>query len=167
MSGSVYDFSLTTLAGEPYPLAALRGRPLLIVNTASQCGFTPQYAGLQALHGRWGESPDGLVVIGIPSNDFGNQEPGEAETIGAFCTRNFGVTFPMMRKAHVKGKEAIPLFRWLAAEGGFLARPRWNFYKYLIDRQGALAQWFASTTPPTAERLNRAIAAVSGPAGLG
>ena len=162
MSGTVYDFSLTTLKGEPYPLSALSGRPLLIVNTASQCGFTPQYAGLQKLHDRWGETADGLVVIGVPSNDFGQQEPGEAETIGAFCARNFGVTFPLMQKVHVKGRHAIPLFQWLAAEGGFLARPRWNFYKYLIDRQGRLAHWFASTTAPDSEKLARAIAAVAG-----
>lgn len=160
MAGTVYDFSLTTLAGQDYPLAALRGRPLLIVNTASQCGFTPQYAELEALQQRWGQASDGLVIIGVPSNDFGNQEPGEAAAIGVFCTRNYGVTFPMMQKAHVKGAQALPLFRWLATEGGFLSRPRWNFYKYLIGRDGHLKHWFVSTTRPGSDKVARAIAAV-------
>jgi glutathione peroxidase len=160
MAGTIYDFSLTTLDGRDYPLSALSGRPVLVVNTASQCGFTPQYAGLQALQERWGQGADGLVVIGVPSNDFGNQEPGEAAAIGAFCTRNYGVTFPMMHKAHVKGAEAIPLFRWIAGEGGFLSRPRWNFYKYLIGRDGHLKTWFVSTTAPGSQKIARAIAAV-------
>lgn len=164
MAGSVFDFSLTTLDGHDYPLAALRGRPLLIVNTASQCGFTPQYAELEALQQRWGQAADGLVILGIPSNDFGNQEPGEAAAIGAFCSRNYGVTFPMMQKAHVKGAEALPLFRWLADEGGFLSRPRWNFYKYLIGRDGHLTRWFVSTTRPGSAKIARAIAEVVGPA---
>jgi glutathione peroxidase len=160
MVGTIYDFSLTTLDSRDYPLSALTGRPLLVVNTASQCGFTPQYAGLQALQEKWGQREDGLVIIGVPSNDFGNQEPGEAAAIGAFCTRNYGVTFPMMQKAHVKGGQAIPLFRWLAGEGGFFSRPRWNFYKYLIGRDGHLKTWFASTTRPESEKIARAIAAV-------
>ncbi|GAB0119088.1 glutathione peroxidase [Acidisoma sp. 7E03] len=160
MSGTAYDFKLTTLSGEAYPLDALRGRPLLVVNTASKCGFTPQYAELEALQQRWGQAPNGLVIIGVPSNDFGNQEPGEAASIGAFCTRNYGVTFPMMQKAHVKGPDALPLFRWLATEGGFLSRPRWNFYKYLIGRDGRLKSWFVSTTRPGSDKVARAIAAV-------
>lgn len=160
MASTIYDFTLTTLEGQDYPLSALRGRPILIANTASQCGFTPQYAGLQALQERWGQDDNGLVVIGVPSNDFGNQEPGEAAAIGAFCTRNYGVSFPMMQKAHVKGAEASPLFRWLAEEGGFLSRPRWNFYKYLIGRDGHLKTWFVSTTAPGSPKIARAIAAV-------
>jgi glutathione peroxidase len=123
MAGSVFDFQLTTLAGEAYPLADLAGRPLLIVNTASKCGFTPQYAGLQALWAKRETQPRGLVVIGVPCNDFGNQEPGEAMAIGEFCDRTYGVTFPMMRKVHVKGPDAHPLFKWLGDQGGFFARP--------------------------------------------
>lgn len=157
MAGSVFDFSLTTLKGDPFPLAELRGRPLLIVNTASKCGFTPQYAGLQAFSVKWSKVAGGPVVIGVPSNDFGNQEPGEAEAIGEFCDRNYGVTFPMMAKAHVKGPEAHPLFRWLAAEGGFLAKPRWNFYKYVTGRDGRLVTWFSSMTAPNSAKLDRAI----------
>jgi glutathione peroxidase len=152
---TAYDFTLTTLAGVPYPLGALRGHPILIVNTASQCGFTPQYAGLEALSGR---APAGLVVIGVPSNDFGNQEPGDAAAIGEFCQRNYGVSFPVMAKAHVKGPDAHPLFRWLVAEGGFLSRPRWNFYKYLIGPDGRLADWFASLTKPESDKIAKAIA---------
>jgi len=146
-----------TLAGEPYALSDLEGRPLLIVNTASRCGFTPQYAGLQALWTKLGKQPNGLVVIGVPSNDFGNQEPDPAEAIGEFCDRNYGVTFPLMEKVHVKGPEAHPLFRWLGDQGGFLARPRWNFYKYLTGRDGKLATWFPSTTAPDSAKLLRAI----------
>jgi glutathione peroxidase len=157
MAGNVFDFKLTTLRGEPYWLADLSGRPLLIVNTASNCGFTPQYAGLQALWAKWSRQPQGLVVIGVPSNDFGNQEPGEAEAIGAFCDRTYGVTFPMMEKASIKGPDAHPLFRWLGDQGGFLSRPRWNFYKYLTGRDGRLARWFPSTTAPDSAKLIRAI----------
>jgi glutathione peroxidase len=159
MAGNVFDFRLTTLAGEPYWLADLVGRPLLIVNTASKCGFTPQYAGLQALWTRAAKQPNGLVVIGIPSNDFGNQEPDEARAIGEFCDRTYGVSFPLMEKVHVKGPEAHPLFKWLGDQGGFLSRPRWNFYKYLTGRDGKLASWFSSTTAPDSAKLLRAIEA--------
>ena len=157
MAGSVYDFKLTSLTGEPYWLADLAGRPLLIVNTASKCGFTPQYAGLQALWMKFGKRPQGLVIIGVPSNDFGNQEPGEAEAISEFCDRTYGVTFPMMEKASVKGAEAHPMFKWLGDQGGFLSKPRWNFYKYLTGRDGKLATWFPSTTTPDSAKLTRAI----------
>jgi glutathione peroxidase len=157
MAGSVFDFRLTTLGGEPYCLADLAGRPLLIVNTASKCGFTPQYAGLQSLWTRLGKQPQGLVVIGVPSNDFGNQEPDEANAIGVFCDRTYGVTFPLMEKAHVKGPQALPLFNWLGDQGGFLSRPRWNFYKYLTGRDGKLAAWFSSRTSPDSPRLIRAV----------
>jgi glutathione peroxidase len=160
MAGRVFDFRLTTLTGEPYWLADLVGRPLLIVNTASKCGFTPQYAGLQALWAKMEKQPHGLVVIGVPSNDFGNQEPDGPAAIGAFCDRTYGVSFPLMEKAHVKGAEAHPLFQWLGAQGGFLSKPRWNFYKYLTKRDGTLATWFPSTTAPDAARVVRAIEAV-------
>jgi glutathione peroxidase len=160
LAGSVFDFILTTLRGEEFPLADLKGRPLLIVNTASKCGFTPQYAGLQALSVKWGKLDGGLVVIGVPSNDFGNQEPGEAEAIGEFCEHNYGVTFPVMAKAHVRGQDADPLFRWLGQESGFLGKPRWNFYKYLIGRDGQLVKWFPCTTAPNSAKLDRAIEAV-------
>jgi glutathione peroxidase len=154
---SAYDFSFKTLRGEDYPLGgALAGRPLLVVNTASKCGFTPQYKGLQSI---WHDFKDsGLVVIGVPSNDFANQEPGTAEQIGSFCEVNYGVDFPMMEKVHVKGAEAHPFFKWAAAEGGFLAKPRWNFYKYLIGKDGRLVDWFASMTKPESGKVKAAIA---------
>lgn len=152
---TAYDFELTTLSGRPMPLAAYRGKPLVIVNTASACALTHQYAELETL---WREFKDrGLVVIGVPSNDFGRQEPHDAEGIGAFCTRNYGVDFPLAGKRHVRGRDADPLFCWLAREGGLFARPLWNFHKYLIGRDGHLADWFSSLTTPDAGRFRRAV----------
>lgn len=152
---TAYDFSLTSLGGQPMPLGAWRGKPLLIVNIASACALTPQLAGLETL---WRTFKDrGLVVIGVPSNDFGAQEPRDAEGIAAFCTRNYGVGFPVAGKRHIRGPDADPLFRWLATEGGLLAKPLWNFHKYLVGADGRLADWFSSLTPPGAGRLHRAI----------
>jgi glutathione peroxidase len=158
MAGTVYDFELTTLKGAAQPLSEFAGRPLLIVNTASKCGFTPQYKGLQEV---WSlHRTHGLMVIGVPCNQFGNQEPGTALEIGTFCEMNYGVDFPLMAKVDVKGETAHPLFRWLADEGGFLSRPRWNFYKYLIGRNGKLENWFSSLTAPTSAKFNKALKAV-------
>jgi glutathione peroxidase len=158
---TAYDFEFSTLKGEPFALAPFAGRPLLVVNTASKCGFTPQYAGLTAV---WkAHKAEGLVVIGVPSNDFGQQEPGSADEIESFCEINYGVDFPMMAKVPVRGVDAHPMFRWLAAEGGFFARPRWNFFKYLIGRDGRLKHWFASPTKPTSARFERAVRDVTRP----
>jgi glutathione peroxidase len=146
-----YDFQLENLEGGKLDLQQFAGRPLLVVNTASKCGFTPQYQGLQAV---WSAYRDrGLVVIGVPSNDFGAQEPGDAAEIGAFCTRNYGVTFPMAGKVHVKGAEAHPLFRWFGEQGGMLSKPRWNFFKYVVAKDGSLASWFSSVTKPESAKL--------------
>jgi glutathione peroxidase len=158
LSATAYDFSFEALDGGALPLVKFKGRPLLIVNTASRCGFTPQYAGLRELGQRHRDA--GLVIIGVPSNDFGAQEPSSSEDIADFCEVNYGVDFPMAAKVPVRGAKAHPLFRWLAAEGGFLSLPRWNFYKYLIGRDGHLATWFASMTTPDSPRLARAIAVV-------
>lgn len=152
-----YDFSLPGLAGGTIDLGAWRGKPMLIVNTASKCGFTPQYEGLQAL---WSETDHELGVIGVPSNDFGKQEPGDASEIATFCSRNYGVSFPMTAKCHVKGAETTPLFRWLATQGGLLAHPRWNFFKYIIDREGRLSTWFSSLTSPDSRRVRDAVSRV-------
>jgi glutathione peroxidase len=152
---TAYDFTLPALTGGTIDLAALRGKPVLIVNTASKCGFTPQFEGLQALWSFY--RGNDLTVIGVPSNDFGNQEPGTSKEIAAFCGRNYSVSFPMAARSHVRGAEALPLFGWLAQQGGILARPRWNFYKYLIGRDGRLANWFASTTSPESRRMRVAI----------
>ena len=154
-SGSAYDYDLEMLAGETLPLRRFEGKPILLINTASKCGFTPQYEGLQALWSHY--QSRGLMVIGMPCNDFGNQEPGSAKDIEAFCSANYGVSFPMSAKLHVRGPQAHPLFDWLARQGGVLSRPRWNFYKYLIDRDGSLRTWFSSVTKPMSGRMRTAI----------
>lgn len=153
---TIYDFSLPTLNGDStIALEQYRGRPIVIANTASKCGFTPQYEALQHI---WTEfASEGLVVIGVPSNDFGNQEPGDAVAISETCHRNYGVSFPMAAKSHVKGHDAIPLFRWLSDQGGFLARPRWNFYKYIFSRDGMLSNWFTPLTDPAGPRMTQAV----------
>jgi glutathione peroxidase len=153
---SAHDFSFTTLAGgEPMPLSAYTGKVLLIVNTASQCGFTPQYDGLEKLYQEYKEK--GLVVIGVPSNDFGGQEPGSSEEIAQFCKLNFGVSFPMASKEVVSGEKAHPFYIWAKEELGFGTAPKWNFHKYLVGRDGALVDYFNSTTAPDAERLKNAV----------
>ena len=148
---TAFDFQFDGLAGDRLDLREFTGHPLLVVNTASKCGFTPQYKGLQDVWSAY--RAGGLIVIGVPSNDFGGQEPGNATEIGAFCSRNYGVTFPMAEKVPVKGSAAHPLFRWLAQEGGALSKPRWNFFKYVIARDGSLAGWFSSLTKPDNRRL--------------
>lgn len=156
---TVYDFELETLQGsKPLPLSQFAGQPLVIVNTASQCGFTYQYKGLEEV---WQANRDkGLVVIGVPSNDFGRQEPGKASEIAQFCEINFGVDFPLAAKTPVSGSAAHPLFKHLASEGGFLSKPRWNFYKYLIGRDGRLVTWFSSFTKPDSSTFKRAVAKI-------
>jgi len=155
MSKSAYDFEFTTLKGVTQPLSEFAGRPLLVVNTASKCGFTPQYKGLQKI---WSEHRDrGLMVIGVPCNQFGHQEPGSTAEIGAFCEMNYGVDFPLMAKVDVKGETAHPMFKWLAQEGGYFSRPRWNFYKYLIGRNGKLQTWFSSLTSPASPKFDAAL----------
>ena len=152
---TAYDFAFTSLKGEPMPLSDFAGRPLLIVNTASKCGFTPQYKELEAIWRKYAD--EGLVVLGVPSNDFANQEPGNAAEIANFCEINFGVDFPLTEKVHVTGAGAHPLFKWLGAHGGLLSKPRWNFYKYLIGPDGELRCWFTSVTSPGSGRLRRAV----------
>jgi glutathione peroxidase len=157
---TAFDFQLNSLTGEPLDLKQFAGRPLLVVNTASKCGFTSQYEGLQTV---WSAYRDrGLVVIGVPSNDFGAQEPGDATEIGAFCSRNYGVTFQMAEKIHVKGAEAHPLFRWLGEQGGMLSKPRWNFFKYVVAKDGSLATWFSSVTKPDSAKLRAVLDKVVG-----
>ena len=154
-ASTAHEFTFTTLQGKPFPLGTLAGQPVLVVNTASKCGFTPQYEGLQALWETYG--PRGLVVVGVPCNDFGGQEPGSAAEIGQFCQVNYGVGFPMMGKEHAIGEAAHPFFRWVVAQKGFLARPRWNFYKYLIGKDGTLLDYFISATKPQAGRVSKAV----------
>jgi len=146
---------LPALAGGVIDPATLTGKVVLVVNTASKCGFTPQYAGLEAL---WqAERARGLVVLGVPSNDFGRQEPGSESEIASFCEINYGVDFPLLAKQVVSGPEAHPIYRWAAERTGPLGVPRWNFHKLLVGRDGRLIDWFSSVTGPDAERLRGAI----------
>ncbi len=155
-SGSAYDYSFTTLIGEkPMPLSAYRGKVLLVVNTASQCGFTKQYGGLQKLYDTYRER--GLVIIGVPSNDFGEQEPGSSSEIAEFCKLNYGVTFPMTSKQVVSGDEAHPFYLWAGDTLGFGTRPKWNFHKYLVGRDGRVIDHFNSTTGPDSSSLIEAV----------
>jgi len=152
---TAYAFSFPALAGGDIRLADYAGRPLLVVNTASLCGFTPQYAGLQEL---WTQFHDrGLMIIGVPSNDFGAQEPGGATEIAETAQHQYGVTFPMAAKATVKGTNAHPFYKW-AADSRPKDVPRWNFHKYLIGRDGYIAEVFPETVEPSDTRVKTAIA---------
>jgi glutathione peroxidase len=152
---TAYAFSFPALSGGDIRLAEYAGRPLLVVNTASLCGFTPQYAGLQEL---WTEFHDrGLTIIGVPSNDFGGQEPGGATEIAQTAQHQYGVTFPIAAKAVVKGPNAHPFYKW-AADIRPKDVPRWNFHKYLIGRNGYIAEVFAETVEPVDTRVKTAIA---------
>ncbi len=153
---TAYDFTFRSLLEEkPMPLSAYRGKVLLVVNTASQCGFTGQYAGLEKLYKTY--APKGLVILGVPSNDFGEQEPGTNQEIASFCKLNYGVSFPMAAKEKVTGDQAHPFYTWAAETLGFGTRPKWNFHKYLIGRDGHLIDYFASTTAPDATALTLSI----------
>jgi glutathione peroxidase len=148
-SGHPYDFQVRTLQGQPADLSTHAGKVLLVVNTASQCGLIPQYAGLEALWKRYKDR--GLVVLGFPCNQFGGQEPGDAEQIAGFCQKNYGVTFPMHEKVEVNGPGAHPLWQWLKEEApGVLGTEgiKWNFTKFLLDRQGKVVKRYAPTTTP-------------------
>lgn len=146
----IYDFQVETLSSETQDFAEYQGKALLIVNTASKCGFTPQYEGLEKLYQQYKDQ--GLVVIGFPCNQFGSQEPGDADDIGSFCQKNYGVTFPMMAKVDVNGKDAHPIYEWLKKQqGGFLTDGiKWNFTKFLLNKDGQVVDRYASTTKPEA-----------------
>lgn len=155
---SAHDFVFTGIDGGPLPLKAFAGKAVLIVNTASRCGFTPQYADLQEVWNRYRDR--GLVVLGVPSNDFGGQEPGTEAEIKEFCEVNFNVDFPLTEKEHVTGPGAHPFYLWAARELGAAAAPQWNFHKYLIAPDGRLAGWLATRVKPTFEEAIRAIEAI-------
>jgi glutathione peroxidase len=143
---TAYAFTFKSLDGDEILLSSYAGHPLLVVNTASQCGYTPQYAGLQQIWTRYRDR--GLIVLGVPSNDFGGQEPGGKSEINATAQGTYHVTFPITEKVAVKGKDAHPFYRWAAADRPREA-PRWNFHKYLIGRDGQLKAAFPSTMEPT------------------
>jgi len=145
----LYGFEATDIQGQPVPLANYRGQVLLIVNTASACGFTPQFAGLEELHQAF--APRGLVVLGFPCNQFGAQDPGANAEIASFCQMNYGVSFPMMGKVDVKGAQAHPLYTWLTAQApGVLGTKaiKWNFTKFLIGRDGRVLRRYAPLDTP-------------------
>jgi glutathione peroxidase len=153
---SIYDFSVTNIEGQPISLSTYKNKVLLIVNTASQCGFTPQYQGLQALYDKY--ASQGLEILGFPCNQFGQQEPGSASEIQSFCETRFGVKFPLFEKVDVNGNNAHPLFQYLtkAAPGLFGTETvKWNFTKFLVDRNGKVVERYASMAKP--EDLDKAI----------
>ena len=151
----LYDIGIETLAGEATEMGAYRGKVLLIVNTASQCGLTPQFEGLEKLQQDYVDR--GFTVLGFPCNQFANQEPGSADEIGAFCQRNYGVSFPMHGKIDVNGKGAHPLYQYLRSQKSSVlgSAIKWNFTKFLVDAEGRVVERFGSRTPP--ERLRGAI----------
>ena len=153
---TAHDFVFENLEGGDLRLADYAGKAVLVVNTASLCGFTPQYEGLQSL---WETYRDrGLVVIGVPSADFGRQEYDSPGEIKQFCEINYGIDFPMTEKVRIKGADAHPFYLWIADQGR-MKLPRWNFYKHLIDADGELVDWFASTTSPDSRKVIDAIEA--------
>lgn len=159
---SVYDFEAVSIDGKPAHLSTQRGKVLLIVNTASACGFTPQFAGLEKL---WNSYRDkGLVIVGFPSNEFGGQDPGSNDEIASFCQLNYGVSFPMMEKVKVNGTEAHPLWKWLTAEApGILGTKgiKWNFTKFLVGKDGQVIKRYAPNDAPEsiAKDIEAALAA--------
>ena len=155
MADSAHDFTFPGLTGGAIALKAFAGRPVLVVNTASECGFTPQYADLKALFDRF--SPRGLVVLGVPSNDFGGQEPGDARAIEQFCKTRYQVDFPMAAKQRVLSADAHPFYRWIAETLGEGAVPRWNFHKFLIGPDGALVDGWPSSVKPQDPKIVAAI----------
>ena len=157
---SAYDFSFTAINGDPLPLSSFKNKVVLVVNTASRCGFTAQYDGLQKLYDAYKDK--GLVVLGVPSNDFGGQEPGSNQEIKEFCEMNFAINFPMAEKTSVTGKNAHPFYKWAAKQGkgGALAsKPRWNFHKYLVGPDGTLAGSYGAITKPRSSDMVKAIEA--------
>lgn len=163
---ALYGFAVTRLDGTPASLGDFRGKVLLIVNTASKCGFTPQYAGLESLYLKYKDR--GFEVLGFPCNQFGNQEPGSADEIGAFCTQNYGVTFPMFSKIDVNGPLSDPLFKFLKkSQPGLFGSQgiKWNFTKFLIDRNGAVVKRYGPSVKPStlAPQIEALLAQASSP----
>jgi glutathione peroxidase len=154
---SFYDFKMKSIDGKEISFADFKGKKVLIVNTASECGYTPQYEGLQKLHTEYG---DKVTIIGFPANDFGGQEPGSNEEIKGFCSKNYGVSFLMMEKISVKGDKMDPLYKWLstsAMNGWNNDAPNWNFCKYLIDEEGKLIKFYNSSIKPLSDEVVKSI----------
>lgn len=157
-ASSIHEFTLNSIDGKPAPLAAYKGKVLLVVNVASQCGYTPQYAGLESLYRKYKDK--GLVVVGFPANNFGAQEPGTNEEIKQFCTLKYNVSFPMFAKISVKGDDMHPLYKFLTSKetdpefGGDIT---WNFNKFLIDRNGKVIARFETKEKPEGEKVTQSI----------
>jgi glutathione peroxidase len=151
-ASSVHEFTMHTIDGQPAPLSAYKGRVMLIVNVASRCGYTPQYSGLQSLYEKYRDR--GLVVVGVPANNFGGQEPGTDAEIKEFCTRKYNVSFPMMKKVSVKGSDVTPLYGYLTAGTGDV---KWNFTKFLVGKDGKLVQRFEPGVKPDSTELTAAV----------
>jgi glutathione peroxidase len=150
---SIYDFTLKSIDGDDISLSDFRGKKILIVNVASECGYTPQYRGLQQLYSKYS---DKLVVLGFPANDFGHQEPGTNQEIKTFCSTNYDVTFPMFEKISVKGTDMHPLYKWLCtpADNGWNDKaPNWNFCKYLINEKGELIKYYSFAVEPLSDEI--------------
>lgn len=156
-SGNAYQFNFVSIDGKPLPMSDFKGKTVLVVNTASQCGFTPQYTQLEAIYKKYKDK--GLVVLGVPSNDFGGQEPGSNAEIKKFCEGNYDVDFPLTTKYDVKGPEAHPFYQWAATTVGDAAVPKWNFHKLLIDANGNLVAEFPTKVKPDAPDVTKAIEA--------
>ena len=152
---NAYFFEFDGMNGETIKLDDSAGKVILVVNTASQCGFTPQYAKLQTLYERYKDK--GFVVIGVPSNNFGNQEFCTAKEVSHFTHTKYAITFPLTTITNVKGEDAHPFYQWAENQVGFLGSPKWNFHKYLIDKNGHLVEWFSSATSPTSKKVTTAI----------
>ena len=151
-ASSVHEFSMKSIDGKQTSLADYKGKVVLFVNVASQCGYTPQYSGLQSLYEKY--EGKGLVIVGVPANDFGSQEPGSDAEIKTFCSRNYNVTFPMLSKVVVKGSDKVPLYEYLTQTGGEV---KWNFTKFLVGKDGKVRARFESGTKPDAKELSNAV----------
>ena len=153
VNANAYKFSFKSIDGKIVNLKDFKGKPILIINTASLCGFTNQYADIELLYDHYKE--DGLVVVGIPSNDFGNQELSSNTKVKEFCTTNIDISFLLTEITKIKGQNGHPFFKWIKQEAGFLAFPKWNFYKYLINNKGELVSWYTSTTNPKSDKIEK------------
>jgi glutathione peroxidase len=151
-ASNVHEFTLNSIDGNPTPLSQYKGQVMLLVNVASKCGYTPQYTGLESLYKKYKDR--GFVIVGVPANNFGGQEPGTNEEIKTFCTRNYNVTFPMMSKVSVKGEDKTPLYQFLTETGGEV---KWNFTKFLVGKDGKVISRFESKVTPEAPELTTAI----------
>ena len=147
---SFHDFSIESISGGDISLSDYKNKVVLLVNTASQCGFTPQYAGLQKIYDRYKD--DGFVVLGVPSDDF-NQELSSDDDVKKFCEIRYGVNFPLTSIQKIKGDSAHPLYKWISGNTSVIGQPRWNFHKYLISKEGQILNWFSSMTSPTSDGL--------------